>query len=939
MNKKKLRIYGAGGHSQVIREVLEENGCEVTETFDDKLEGVHHATKNPTSGARGDVKRFPHEGYPVIIAVGINSERAEIAEFLKCEFEKAIHHTAFIASSVKVGEGTVVFAGAIIQPNTIVGRHVIINTSASIDHDNIIDDFAHISPKVTLCGHVEIGKGTHVGANAVVIPKVKIGKWCTIGAGAVVIKDVPDYSTVVGSPGRIIKTKGKTNNEKKVRIYGAGGHSQVVREILEDNGYEIAETFDDKPQGSHYASKNITFGARGDLNAFPHKGHPVIIAVGINKDRSEIANFLNSKFLKVIHKSAIIAESAVIGEGTVIIAGAIVNANAVVGKHVLINTSASVGHDCVVSDFAHISPKVALCGHVEVGEGSHVGVGTVVIPKVKIGKWCTIGAGTVIIEDVPDYTTVVGNPGAIIKNNSKRANDMIKSNISDITFIGSGISCSYTILHLLKSLENNRINNKLSINIIEKYSEFNTGLAYGSRSGSSVLLITSLRDFLPELELNKFIEWLNNNKKWLLNQFKKSGGSLSKKWLQEHALQLEENQWEDLFIPRSFFGIYMTDRLKRKIEILKISGLVEVNYINAEVLDIEKGENLYDIHLNNNTILKTKKTVLSIGSLPINYLWKKESLIRKDNLLFVNNPYNPNLDELLGKVKCFLEKNINKKSNVLIVGTNASGLELLYKLNDVDLISCNLNKFTFLSTQGLIPNATVDEERKNKFIPIHLNKLEGENSLKAKDIADAAFRDLDYAEEIELGAASTVGKISTAFGSLLHKLDKKELKKFACSYGNEIGRRQRCAGDHYLKTIDALKDEGRFKHIAGRFKDLKKNERDEYQLEYLDTESQEVKILDEPINLVINCVGSMNFSNENIPELIKNLIDKKYCIPNDSGIGFEVNNDFEVIENLHVIGPLLAGNIIDDKPIWHVEHCGRINWLSKLLADKIVVNV
>lgn len=939
MNKKKLRIYGAGGHSQVIREVLEENGCEITETFDDQLDGIHYATKNPASGARGDVKKFPHKGHPVIIAVGINSERAEIANFLKCKFEKAIHHTAFIANSVKLGEGTVVFAGAIIQPNTVIGKHVIVNTSASIDHDNIIKDFAHISPKVTLCGHVEVGEGTHVGANAVVIPKVKIGKWCTIGAGAVVIKDVPDYSTVVGSPGKVIKTSNKSSDKKKVRIYGAGGHSQVVREILEDHGYEIAETFDDKPQGSHYASKNITFGARGDLSAFPHEGHPVVIAVGVNKDRSEIANFLNSNFLKVIHKTAIIADSAIIGEGTVIIAGAIVNANATVGKHVLINTSASVGHDCIVGDFAHISPKVALCGHVEVGEGSHVGVGAVVIPKVKIGKWCTIGAGSVIINDVPDYTTVVGNPGEIIKKiNVEEISDISKNTISDITFIGSGISSSYTILHLLKKIENNDLSKKIKIDVIEKYSEFNTGIPYGSRSGSSVLLITSLRDFLPELELNKFIGWLNNNKKWLLNKFKKSGGSLSGKWLRKHKIQLENNEWEDLFIPRCFFGVYMNERLKRKIEILERSNLVEVNYIKGEVIDVDKEDDVYNLHLKNDTILKAKKTILSVGSLPINYLWKKKRLIEEDNLLFVNNPYNPNLDTLLNKIEHFLESNTNKKANVLIVGTNASGLELLYKLNDIDLISCNLNKFTFLSTKGMIPNATVDKERKDQFIASNLIALEDRDSLTAKDIADAAYRDLDYAEEIKLGAASTVGKISSSFGVLLNKLNEKELKKFACSYGNEIGRRQRCAGEHYLEAIDKLTEEGRFKHVAGRFRDLKLND-SEFELEYLDTKTQEVKMLNEPINLVINCVGSMNFENENIPPLIKSLLENRYCVPNDSRIGFEVNNNFEASDNLHIIGPLLAGNIIDNKPIWHVEHCGRINWLSNILADKIVENV
>lgn len=205
--KKKVRIYGAGGHSQVIKEVLEINDYIISETFDDKPEGVHHASKNVSGGARKDLKAFPHDGDPVIIAVGINAERAEIAGFLESTYEKAIHKSAIISDTSTVGEGTVVFAGAIIQPNTVIGKHVIINTGASVDHDNIIGDFAHISPKAALCGHVEVGEGSHVGVGALVIPKVKIGKWCTIGAGSVILKDIPDYSTVVGNPGKIIKTK------------------------------------------------------------------------------------------------------------------------------------------------------------------------------------------------------------------------------------------------------------------------------------------------------------------------------------------------------------------------------------------------------------------------------------------------------------------------------------------------------------------------------------------------------------------------------------------------------------------------------------------------------------------------------------------------------------------------------------------------------------
>jgi len=201
----KVRIYGAGGHSQVIKAVLESNNYEVVKIFDDKLSKDHCESEKIAAGLRGNIDNFPYDGEPIIIALGDNAQRAEIAGLLSSEFGKAIHYSAVIAPNVKINEGSVVFAGAIIQPNSVIGKHVIINTGASIDHDNVISDFVHISPKVALCGNVEVGEGSHIGVGAVVIPSVKIGKWCTIGAGAVVLKDVPDYSTVVGNPGKVIK--------------------------------------------------------------------------------------------------------------------------------------------------------------------------------------------------------------------------------------------------------------------------------------------------------------------------------------------------------------------------------------------------------------------------------------------------------------------------------------------------------------------------------------------------------------------------------------------------------------------------------------------------------------------------------------------------------------------------------------------------------------
>ena len=81
----------------------------------------------------------------------------------------------------------------------------------------------------------------------------------------------------------------------------------------------------------------------------------------------------------------------------------------------IINTKASIDHDCIIEDFVHISPGAILCGNVQVGELSWIGAGSVIIQGIKIGKNVIIGAGTVVIHDVPDNVTIVGNPGKIIK--------------------------------------------------------------------------------------------------------------------------------------------------------------------------------------------------------------------------------------------------------------------------------------------------------------------------------------------------------------------------------------------------------------------------------------------------------------------------------------------------------------------------------------------
>jgi sugar O-acyltransferase (sialic acid O-acetyltransferase NeuD family) len=215
-NSQYMYLYGAGGHSKVITDILNSLGIEVIGMFDDNPPDARFKGMEIRDGIRLLGEGFPKLDAPLIISVGNNTRRAELAALIDANYGKAIHGSAIISAKATIGVGTVVLHGAIVQAGAEIGAHVLVNTAASIDHDNIIGDYAHISPHATLCGHVKVGEGTHIGAGAVVIPSIRIGRWCTIGAGAVVIKDIPDFATAVGNPARIIKIRDVSNGRHNV---------------------------------------------------------------------------------------------------------------------------------------------------------------------------------------------------------------------------------------------------------------------------------------------------------------------------------------------------------------------------------------------------------------------------------------------------------------------------------------------------------------------------------------------------------------------------------------------------------------------------------------------------------------------------------------------------------------------------------------------------
>ena len=193
-----------------------------------------------------------------------------------------------------------------------------------------------------------------------------------------------------------------------VFLYGAGGHAKVILDLLEEDGRLVRCCFEDHPGAALFLGYPVyAWGARDIL------GLEGIIAIGDNRVRRDKAALVGGSFTKVSHRNSYISPRATWGEGTVAMSGTSINSGARIGTHCIINTHASVDHDCDVADFVHIAPHATLCGGVELEEGAFIGAGAVLIPGVRVGRWAVVGAGAVIRSDVPAGAIVAGNPARI----------------------------------------------------------------------------------------------------------------------------------------------------------------------------------------------------------------------------------------------------------------------------------------------------------------------------------------------------------------------------------------------------------------------------------------------------------------------------------------------------------------------------------------------
>lgn len=159
-----------------------------------------------------------------------------------------------------VSQGAKFFTGIEIHPGATIGRGLVIDHGSGvvIGETAEIGDNCTIYQGVTLGGtgkdegkrHPTLGDNVMVGSGAKILGPVKIGNNVKVAAGAVVLTELPDHSTAVGIPAKVVRVGGERVANDLDQIHIPDPVQQELNALREEIG-ALREMINEKKENDH----------------------------------------------------------------------------------------------------------------------------------------------------------------------------------------------------------------------------------------------------------------------------------------------------------------------------------------------------------------------------------------------------------------------------------------------------------------------------------------------------------------------------------------------------------------------------------------------------------------------------------------------------------------------------------------------------------------
>lgn len=508
---------------------------------------------------------------------------------------------------------------------------------------------------------------------------------------------------------------------------------------------------------------------------------------------------------------------------------------------------------------------------------------------------------------------------------------------ADVVIVGAGISGTSALLRLLEAHREGRCgaSPQLRVIVLERSADVYAGLPYGSRSGSSSLIVTPLREFLPDDVLPGFLDWLRQHQDRILADSDSLG--ISGSWVGEHADEIRAGRWEDLFIPRRLFGLFLRELVADE---LARTPDAEVEVVTGEAADLRADGSDWRLGVRSpagDLTLSAGTVILSLGSPP------KQSLTHTSLPVpvgrFVEDTHATSIDELLTDLGAHLRSlEPGMSPDVLLVGANADALELLHAAHRADIPKAWDRRVMIVAPHGTPDAWTVRPPHGIAYRSQHLATLAATTAdadLTASGIYAAIERDVEDAIAHGFSEQDTVADLKHITGDLLDRLPHAEQQSFVDAFGNLINRFSRPTGGDYQRVASTLLEDGRISIVRGAFRRAVDGPTGWTVTVGSDTGERE---LDGTFGVVVNCAGFQDIDDTTDP-FLRAVLDDGVVRSTPSRRGILVDATYQAAPGVFVVGPLLAGNLNDHLRVWHLESCRRIMSMSEDIARAVTARL